>query len=74
MREQAALLLVIAIPFAAVVLAVPHRQYREFDYQGWLSDHRPVFLDAFDVLSADQRKGLRAVGCRVESIGRGPGL
>jgi nucleotide sugar dehydrogenase len=58
----------------AVVLAVPHRQYRDFDYQSWLRDARPVFLDAFDVLSADQRKALRAYGCRVESIGRGSGL
>jgi UDP-N-acetyl-D-glucosamine dehydrogenase len=58
----------------AVVLAVPHRQYRDFDYQSWLSDDRPVFLDAFDVLSADQRRALRAFGCRVESIGRGAGM
>jgi hypothetical protein len=33
-----------------------------------------VFLDAFDVLSTDTRKALRAMGCRVESIGRGSDL
>jgi UDP-N-acetyl-D-glucosamine dehydrogenase len=58
----------------AVILAVPHRQYREFDFPGWLDGGRPIFLDAFDVLSADERKALRMLGCRVESIGRGSGL
>jgi UDP-N-acetyl-D-glucosamine dehydrogenase len=58
----------------AVVLAVPHQQYREFDFGGWLDGGRPIFLDAFGVLSAGQRKALRALGCRVESIGRGRGL
>lgn len=58
----------------AVVLAVPHRQYREFAYEAWLDGHSPLFLDAFNVLSDAQRKALRALGCRVESIGRGGGL
>lgn len=58
----------------AVVLAVPHQQYRCFDYAAWVADARPVFLDGFDVLTAAQRHQLRALGCRVESIGRGSGL
>jgi nucleotide sugar dehydrogenase len=58
----------------AVVLAVPHAEYRHFDFLPWLADARPVFLDAFGVLSADSRRSLRAAGCRVESIGRGCGL
>ncbi len=55
----------------AVVLAVPHQPYREFDFVNWLGGARPVFLDAFDVLSAGRRQELRALGCPVESIGRG---
>jgi UDP-N-acetyl-D-mannosaminuronate dehydrogenase len=58
----------------AVVLAVPHRQYRDFDYELWLAKSRPLLLDAFDVLSREQRARLRALGCRVESTGRGNGL
>jgi nucleotide sugar dehydrogenase len=58
----------------AVVLAIPHGYYRTFDYPAWLGPHRPLFLDAFNVLTGDQRRELRALGCRVESIGRGTGL
>jgi nucleotide sugar dehydrogenase len=58
----------------AVVLAVPHREYRELDFEAWLEGRTPVFLDAFSVLSRERRERLRALGCRVESIGRGPRL
>jgi nucleotide sugar dehydrogenase len=58
----------------AIVLAVPHPEYRQLDFVGWLGDARPVFLDAFGILSAESRKTLRAAGCRVESIGRGSEL
>jgi UDP-N-acetyl-D-glucosamine dehydrogenase len=58
----------------AVVLAVPHKEYKDFDYCRWLAGHRLIVLDAFDVLTADQRNALRALGCRVESVGRGCGL
>src|SRR5262249_2271164 len=58
----------------AVVLAVPHREHRELDCEGWLAGHTPLFLDAFGVLSRAQRGTLRALGCRVESVGRGTGL
>jgi nucleotide sugar dehydrogenase len=63
-----------AVGLDAIVLAVQHRFYREFDFCQWLKTGRPTVLDAFAVLSAGQRAGLRALGCRVESIGRGKGL
>jgi UDP-N-acetyl-D-mannosaminuronate dehydrogenase len=63
-----------AVGLDAIVLAVPHRFYREFDFCRWVETARPTVLDAFAVLSADQRAALRARGCRVESIGRGTGL
>src|SRR5262245_7587764 len=55
----------------AVVLAVPHREYRELDFAAWLGAARPLVLDGFGVLAPEQRRRLRALGCRVESIGRG---
>jgi nucleotide sugar dehydrogenase len=58
----------------AVVLAVPHQEYKRLDYAAWLRGHALLIFDTCDVLSADQRRGLRALGCRVESIGRGGGL
>jgi UDP-N-acetyl-D-mannosaminuronate dehydrogenase len=58
----------------AVVLSVPHQQYQTFDYAAWLGENRPLFLDTFNVLSSVQRRELRALGCRVESVGRGAGL
>lgn len=58
----------------AVVLAVPHRQYRDFDFEAWVDGHPLLFFDGFNVLSKEQRLRLRARGCRVESIGRGQGL
>lgn len=58
----------------AVVLTVAHQQYRTFDYATWLGENRPLFLDTFNVLSSGQRRELRALGCHVESVGRGAGL
>lgn len=58
----------------AVVLAVPHRHYRELDFAAWLGTARPLIFDAFQVLTLEQRDTLRSLGCIVESIGRGPGL
>jgi nucleotide sugar dehydrogenase len=55
----------------AVVLAVPHIEYRSFDYEQWMGGSRPLFFDGFNVLTANQRSRLRALGCRVESVGRG---
>ena len=55
----------------AIVLAVAHDEYRSLDYEQWLDGSRPLFFDGFNVLTAEQRSRLRALGCRVESIGRG---
>ncbi len=63
-----------AAEFDAVVLAVPHKDYKSFDYESWLKGHRPLFFDGFNVLSVDQRRRLRALGCRVECVGRGLAL
>ena len=60
--------------FDAVVFAVPHRQYATFDVAGWLNGSRPLVLDANGVLSAEQQRQLRRIGCRVASIGRGTTL
>ncbi|WP_207485307.1 nucleotide sugar dehydrogenase [Arenibaculum pallidiluteum] len=60
--------------FDAVVTAVPHEEYRSFDFRRWLGGRRLLFVDAFDVLGSGRRRELRALGCRVESIGRGEGL
>ena len=57
----------------AVVLAVPHAEYRQIDWTGWLAGRTPAFFDGFNVLAREQRERLRALGCAVESIGRGAG-
>lgn len=58
----------------AVVLAVPHRRYREMDVAAWLGAARPLVYDCDNVLDARSRARLRGIGCRVESTGRGCGL
>ena len=55
----------------AIVLAVPHKEYIELDFQAWLDGATPVVLDANNVLSEAQRTALRVAGCKVASIGRG---
>ena len=56
----------------AIVFAVPHRAYRDIVPAEWLGEGpRPAILDANAVLSAAQRQGFEALGCRVASIGRG---
>jgi nucleotide sugar dehydrogenase len=58
----------------ALVLAVPHRQFRDLDIGAWAGEARPFVLDANNVLSADRRRALREAGLRVESLGRADGL
>jgi UDP-N-acetyl-D-glucosamine dehydrogenase len=60
--------------FDAVVFAVPHAAYVDLDVCEWLGPARPAILDASNVLPREQRTRLRALGCRVESVGRGDGL
>ncbi len=57
--------------FDAVVFAVPHEEYRRLDLPTWLGDARPAIFDGFSVVSADQRRLVKALGCAVASIGRG---
>ena len=57
--------------FDAVVLAVPHKQFRNLDLVDWLASSRPIVLDAMDVVSKTQRERCRQLGVRIESIGRG---
>lgn len=57
--------------FDAVVFAVPHAEFRSLDLSSWLGDHRPTLLDAFGVLSPDQRDAALAHGCVVAATGRG---
>jgi UDP-N-acetyl-D-glucosamine dehydrogenase len=58
----------------AVVFAVQHSDYEDLDFRAWLEDTRPVFLDANDVLTREQRMLLDSLGCAVTSIGRGSNL
>jgi nucleotide sugar dehydrogenase len=55
----------------AVVFAVAHEDYRRLELRDWLNGARPAVLDANNVLTAGQVDDLRALGCRVASIGRG---
>jgi nucleotide sugar dehydrogenase len=57
--------------FDAVVFAVPHAIYRGLELADWLGDARPVIVDGFDVLRAEQRDEAQQLGCTVVSIGRG---
>jgi UDP-N-acetyl-D-glucosamine dehydrogenase len=55
----------------AVVFAVAHEEYLAIDFEDWFGERRPIVLDANNVLTGEQRAGLRALGCTVASIGRG---
>jgi nucleotide sugar dehydrogenase len=57
--------------FDAVVFAVPHDEFRSLDLRAWLGDNRPTLLDAFGVLTPDQRNVAVAQGCVVAATGRG---
>ena len=58
----------------AIVFAVPHREYRDLDFlRVWLVGAAPLVFDAFNVLTSAPSAPARALGCRVESIGRGEG-
>ena len=55
----------------AVVFAVPHRAYRDFDLSAWLRGGKPAVLDANAVLTARQRQAVRDAGCAFAAIGEG---
>ena len=69
MSEQ----LPISVNFNAVILAVPHHQYLDFDWSNW-GNRDSLILDANRVLDKEQRELVRSKGIRIESIGRGDGL
>jgi UDP-N-acetyl-D-mannosaminuronate dehydrogenase len=60
-----------AAGFDAVVVAVPHDEFRTLDLAAWLGDATPAVLDAFGVLTAEQRAAAVAHGCVVAATGRG---
>jgi len=55
----------------AVVLAVPHRAYRAFDFSAWLQGATPIVLDANAVLTPAQRQAVIASGAALHAIGEG---
>ena len=57
--------------FDAVVFAVPHREYVTLDFDAWTNGSRPLVVDANGVLTEEQQRRLRELGCRFASIGRG---
>jgi nucleotide sugar dehydrogenase len=57
--------------FDAIVISVRHENFIKFDFVNWLSDARPVILDAVDLLDAKVRAEIRARGIRMTSLGRG---
>jgi nucleotide sugar dehydrogenase len=58
----------------AIVFAVDHRDYREFDFVAWLDGRTPTIFDANGVLDKERRGQFRRAGCVVASLGRGDDL
>ena len=63
----------IPVDYKVVIMAVPHRQYRELNLSDWALGVDLV-LDANSVFNKKQRYLARMKGIRIESIGRGDGL
>ena len=59
--------------FDAIIMAVPHKQYKMLDISKW-ANGCGIILDANMVINFEQRKIARENGIRVESIGRADGL
>ena len=59
--------------FDAIIMAVPHKQYKMLDISKW-AHGCGIILDANMVINFEQRKIARENGIRVESIGRADGL
>jgi nucleotide sugar dehydrogenase len=55
----------------AVVFAVQHSQYSHLDFKDWFKTNKVVVLDGNNVLDGSQRQAIRAMGCKIASIGRG---
>jgi UDP-N-acetyl-D-mannosaminuronate dehydrogenase len=57
--------------YDAVVMAVAHRPFAEFDLAAWCGTARPLVVDANGVLGAAEIGRLRGLGLKVAAIGRG---
>lgn len=57
--------------FDAVILTVPHEDYRALDLAQWLGNARPLVVDANRVLTGSQRLAVQRLGCPVATIGIG---
>jgi len=55
----------------AVIMAVPHPEYRDLDIVAWLGTARPLVFDANNVLTGRQVAHLLGAGVSVSFIGRG---
>lgn len=55
----------------ALVFAVDHQFYRDFDFAGWLGEQQPMIFDANGILSRERRNEFSSLGCAVVSVGRG---
>lgn len=58
----------------AIVFAVDHGEYRQFDFTAWLSGRTPLIFDANGILDKERREEFRRGGCVVASLGRGEDL
>ena len=54
-----------------IVLAVKHSAYKNFDFLKWIENETPLFFDANNVLSLENKKILNDRGCKVFSVGSG---
>ncbi|RIZ60730.1 nucleotide sugar dehydrogenase, partial [Mesotoga sp. SC_NapDC2] len=57
--------------FDIIVLAVPHKEYKEIDFKKLSYKCNPVILDANNVLTNKQIEQIRSIGSGLLFIGRG---
>ena len=58
-------------PVDAIVFAVSHEQYREIDFPTWLQHATPVIIDANRVLTTEQIRSIKILGCSYARMGEG---
>ncbi|WP_085784584.1 nucleotide sugar dehydrogenase [Candidatus Nucleicultrix amoebiphila] len=56
---------------SAVVFALPHQIYANFDFREWLKNHRPLIFDANNVLSSEMMRKLKQDNHKIFAIGKG---
>jgi UDP-N-acetyl-D-glucosamine dehydrogenase len=57
--------------FDAIILAVPHKEYKEIDFSKWLNNPKTTLIDTNNVLSERQIEQIRNKGNKLVFIGRG---